>query len=98
MDAEIVTLTTEKEAFVTDLETLDAEFEESTRRKEESDAAKKTNDETNAPDIDAVPEVEVEVIAPSATGDDLATFKPISGSGSAAAGSSASGNAPASSQ
>jgi hypothetical protein len=98
LDAEIVTLTTEKDAFVTDLETLDAEFEESTRRKEESDAAKKTNDETNAPEVDAVIVAEVVVEAPSATGDDLATFTPISGSGSAAAGSSGSGNGPASSQ
>jgi len=91
LDAEILTLTTAKDTFVTDLADLEADYEESQRKKEESDAAKKTNDETNAPDVDAVVVEEAPDTAPSATGDDLATFKPQDGSAGPAAGSSTQG-------
>jgi len=91
LDAEILTLTTEKGELEADLAELEADYEESTRRKEESDAAKKTNDETNAPEINAVIVAEVEEVVASATGDDLATFVPPTGTGAPADGSSAAG-------
>lgn len=55
---------------------MEADYAEFERKKEESDAVKKTNDETNAPLINAVVVAEVVDTAPSATGDDLATFNP----------------------
>lgn len=92
MEADIATLTTEKGTLATDLTTAEADYAEMQRKKEESDAAKKTNDETNAPEVDAVVPVEAPDLTPSATGDDLTKFVPVNTNGPAAGG--VSGAAP----
>lgn len=71
-EAEVLALTTAKDTYAAEVTALEADYEESQRKKEESDAAKVTNDATNAPEVDAVIVAETADLTPSATGDDLA--------------------------